>query len=737
MDIVRQQLRKYFGYHDFRNGQERIVRELVSGTDVLSIMPTGAGKSLCYQLPAMVLDGIALVICPLISLMRDQVSALTHMGIPAAFINSTLSGGQISTVLERAGCGHYKIVYVAPERLDSGAFRRFAASVNISLITVDEAHCVSQWGHDFRPSYLQISDFVSSLSVRPPVLACTATATADVREDIVNMLGLRQPYRFLSSFDRGNLFFEVQKPDDKFGALLNFLGDRSGQSGIVYCATRKTVEEVTDGLNKVGIRCVRYHAGLDNDERQANQEAFIYDNIHVIVATNAFGMGIDKPNVSFVVHFNMPKNMEAYYQEAGRAGRDGEPAHCVLLFSRQDVRTNLWLIENAPGNEYPDAETEKRLKEQDRNRLQSMVDYCNTGDCLRKYILGYFGEISPDSCSKCGNCDTSVPKSDITTEAQMILSCIYRLGGKFGISTVINVLRGSKRRQILDWKLDKLSTYNITSMSEQALRTIANTLQSGGYISISNDRYPVAGLGPNARGVLFEGKKVFAAIASPSDKALRRNPNRNIPREAHPALLKELRKLRAEIAGSQGVPAFVIFTDKTLRDMCVNRPCNMRDFGKISGVGQVKLNKYGPHFVGIISNYMQSRSAASLSVNGDHTLSSNKLPLEALINHFVPSDNPLLISELTAKINSLLTVHDFPRVTAPSINNWLISMGYMTKIKNGATTVTKPTDSGERLGIENRLRIRDGKSLELNYYSKPAQELIITSLKEIIEMSGR
>jgi len=400
-------LKQYFGYDTFREGQEELICDILAGKDVVGIMPTGAGKSMCFQIPALVMDGITLVISPLISLMKDQVNALTQSGIGAAFINSSLTDGQITKALANAASGAYKLVYVAPERLMTYDFLAFARSVEISMLTVDEAHCISQWGQDFRPSYAKIPEFIAQLDRRPVVSAFTATATPVVREDIVNQLMLTEPTVLVSGYDRQNLFFEVQKPADRFDALLEFLRDKGNRAGIIYCSTRASVEEVCLKLQQKGYAASRYHAGLSDAERRDNQDDFLYDRAQIMVATNAFGMGIDKSNVSYVVHHNMPMNLEGYYQEAGRAGRDGQPADCLLLYSGQDVHTNLWLIDNPRDIEYPDTETELALKERDRKRLKEMTFYAATKDCLRAYILKYFGERPPNFCGNCSNCNTT------------------------------------------------------------------------------------------------------------------------------------------------------------------------------------------------------------------------------------------------------------------------------------------------------------------------------------------
>ena len=487
-------LKQYFGYDSFRPGQDKLVQSILSGRDTLGIMPTGAGKSICYQVPALLLSGLTLVISPLISLMKDQVGALNEAGVPAACVNSAMSAESMRDVLGYAAQGGYKLLYVAPERLTAPAFLSFAQRVPVSMVTVDEAHCISQWGQDFRPSYLKILDFLAALPARPLVSAFTATATEAVRDDIVRALGLRDPFALTTCFDRPNLYFAVERPPSKPNALLRLLATRTGKSGIVYCATRKTVDDVCDMLLAKGLPATRYHAGLSAEERQRNQEDFLYDVKPIMVATNAFGMGIDKSNVSFVIHYNMPKNMESYYQEAGRAGRDGEPADCILLYSGQDVHTAEFLIGHSheAGDSSVDPETRQALIERDRDRLRQMTFYATTDECLRRYILRYFGEQAPVSCGHCGNCDTVFEQVDATVDAQKILSCVYRMaerGLHFGRGMAAAVLVGSQSEQIKKFRLDTLSTYGImrgTSMAR--VRQLTDALIERGCLKADPDR---------------------------------------------------------------------------------------------------------------------------------------------------------------------------------------------------------------------------------------------------------
>lgn len=491
-------LKQYFGYDEFRQGQEQLIEAALNGQDVLGIMPTGAGKSLCFQIPALMMDGITLVISPLISLMKDQVGTLNQAGIHAAFLNSSLTQGQYHTALKYAMQGRYKIIYVAPERLETEGFINFAlnSGVKISMLAVDEAHCVSQWGQDFRPSYLKILEFLKKLPYRPVLTAYTATATAEVRDDIMDILNLRDPFVLTTGFDRENLYYAVKRPRDKYRELLSYLKEKEekmpGSSGIIYCLSRKNVEEVCYQLREDGFSVTRYHAGLSDEERKENQEDFIYDRKQIMVATNAFGMGIDKPDVRFVVHYNMPKNMESYYQEAGRAGRDGEPAECILYYAPIDNRTNRFLIENGEENEELDAITKQIVMERDWERLRQMTFYCYTKECLRHYILNYFGEQTSGYCGNCLNCLTEFETVDATMEAKAIIQCIRDCYRDFGLSTIVDILKGSKSQKVLSRHLDENSQYGaLASESIARIRQIINEMLVYGYLEMTDDEYPV------------------------------------------------------------------------------------------------------------------------------------------------------------------------------------------------------------------------------------------------------
>lgn len=600
-------LKEFFGHDDFREGQAELIDSILDGSDVLGIMPTGAGKSICYQVPALMLDGITLVISPLISLMKDQVSTLIQAGIKAAYINSSLTSSQYSEVFRRAYNGEYKIIYIAPERLITEAFISFAEQVKISMVTVDEAHCVSQWGQDFRPSYLKIVQFIEKLSYRPIISAFTATATNEVREDISHILHLNNPFVITTGFDRENLFFGVLKPEDKFNELKKILENNQGKCGIVYCIARKTVEEVCDRLNAEGFSATRYHAGLSDKERRVNQDDFIYDRKPVIVATNAFGMGIDKSNVSFVVHYNMPKNLESYYQEAGRAGRDGEPADCILLYSGRDVRTNQFLIENRQDtNEDLTDEMREAVRAKDRERLKIMTFYCATNGCLREYILRYFGEKASNFCGNCSNCNTHFETVNITIEAQKILSCIYRIQQRnksFGKIMVVDILHGSKSEKIQKLGLDTLSTYGIMADIPTArIRTIVDFLIENEYISLTNDEFSVIKLSPRSAEIIREKKQLEMKLPNKTKPDSIKKAIASI--NVNTGLFSALQALRKELAIKEHVPAYIIFSDAALHDMCRKLPVSKSEFLQISGVGNRKAEKYGNAFCALISKYL-------------------------------------------------------------------------------------------------------------------------------------
>ena len=590
-------LKTYFGYDTFRGGQEAVIDSLLAHRDALAIMPTGAGKSVCYQIPALLLPGITLVVSPLVSLMRDQVTALVQMGVPAAFLNSSLTFKQYLLALDRAKAGRYKIIYVAPERLETEGFQAFARQADISLVAVDEAHCISQWGQDFRPSYLNIPAFLETLHHRPPLGAFTATATPEVREDIERLLGLRDPLRVTTGFDRKNLYFEVQEPADKRAALLELVRSRPDKCGIVYCATRRNVEEVCGFLQEAGVSATRYHAGLEPEERRKNQEDFLYDRARVMVATNAFGMGIDKSDVRYVIHYNMPKDIESYYQEAGRAGRDGLPSSCILLYSGRDVRTAQFLIEHGESREELDFQTAERLRERDLQRLRKMVGYCRTRRCLRQYILQYFGETAPDTCNTCWNCIHNFEEVDVSREVRAILRCVMETGQHFGVSVIAEMLCGAETDKVRKYHMDGEATYGLLrDMTQKEVRDRIRFLADEGVLALSSGPYPVVLLGEKAEDAVLGGSPLYMRTL----REERPTARRPIPEEldgAQAELFQRLRALRAQLARRQGVPAYAVFSDKTLRELAVVRPRTMEALKAVSGIGAAKASRYGKRFL--------------------------------------------------------------------------------------------------------------------------------------------
>lgn len=593
-------LKDYFGHDSFRDGQEQIVDALLDGRDALCIMPTGAGKSMCYQIPALLFDGVTIVVSPLISLMKDQVGSLVQSGVPAAYINSSLSYPQFLRVLSNVEHGKYKIIYVAPERLLTDGFLDTCKKIKISMVAVDEAHCVSQWGQDFRPSYLKIISFVESLANRPILGAFTATATNDVKEDIKKILRLENPFEITTGFDRPNLFFGVIKSSSKDEKLIDLIRERGDRSGIVYCATRKNVESVCELLCDNGFSAARYHAGLDEYERRKNQEDFVFDRKNIMVATNAFGMGIDKSNVTYVIHYNMPKNIESYYQEAGRAGRDGGEADCILLYSPKDVRLNRFMIENSEGNDELTIEENEQIRERDFERLKYMTFYSTTNDCLRGFILRYFGGEKKAYCGKCSNCLSVHKLVDVTIDAQKIMSCIARTGQRYGKTVICDVLKGSKSEKILKAELNNQSTYGI--MKEVTARHIFGTidfLAEKEYISSDNET-EVLKLLPKSRDVLFGRERLVMKKVENSEKVVKTH-RPEVP--VNSELLDALKALRKGIASKKSVPAYVIFTDATLIDMCKKCPETPDEMLEVSGVGRTKFEKFGKQFLEEIAKF--------------------------------------------------------------------------------------------------------------------------------------
>lgn len=586
LNKARQILQKFYGYEDFRPGQKKVVESLLNRNDTVAIMPTGAGKSICFQIPALLFEGITLVISPLISLMKDQVDSLRQLGIAAVYINSSVSKAQLYKDLQNISAGFYKIIYIAPERLTSEYLPDSFKNLNISMVAVDEAHCLSQWGHDFRPSYRNILNFTNSLRIKPIISAFTATATPEVKTDIINLLGLKQPNIFVTGFDRPNLYFSVLRGEVKDKFVIDYVKKHQDEAGIIYVGTRKDVDALQVLLEIKGIKAGRYHAGMTDEERNQMQEDFLYDNLSVMVATNAFGMGIDKPNVRYVIHYNMPKNMEAYYQEAGRAGRDGLSGNCILLYSPQDTQLQKFLISKS---------TESEIRQQlEYKRLQSMVDYCHTPQCLRAFILHYFGEFDVEEhCDNCSNCKLEGELIDITIDAQKVLSCVYRMHERFGVKMIAEVLKGSKSAKVKQFNFERLSTYGL--MKERKLKDISDLilrLSAMQYLDITESQYPVVTLNELSWQVLRGQKKVWQKMVIVK-KA-----------KAKGELFEALRSLRKELATKEKLPPYMIFSDATLTQMATDKPTDLELMKNIRGVGEFKLQKYGEEFLTVIKSYI-------------------------------------------------------------------------------------------------------------------------------------
>ncbi len=586
LNKARQILQKFYGYEDFRPGQKKVVESLLNRNDTVAIMPTGAGKSICFQIPALLFEGVTLVISPLISLMKDQVDSLRQLGIAAVYINSSVSKAQLYKDLQDISAGFYKIIYIAPERLTPEYLPDSFKNLNISMVAVDEAHCLSQWGHDFRPSYRNILNFTNSLRIKPIISAFTATATPEVKTDIINLLGLKQPNVFVTGFDRPNLYFSVLRGEVKDKFVIDYVKKHQDEAGIIYVGTRKDVDALQVLLEIKGIKAGRYHAGMTDEERNQMQEDFLYDNLSVMVATNAFGMGIDKPNVRYVIHYNMPKNMEAYYQEAGRAGRDGLSGNCILLYSPQDTQLQKFLISKS---------TESEIRQQlEYKRLQSMVDYCHTPQCLRAFILHYFGEFDVEEhCDNCSNCKLEGELIDITIDAQKVLSCVYRMHERFGVKMIAEVLKGSKSAKVKQFNFERLSTYGL--MKERKLKDISDLilrLSAMQYLDITESQYPVVTLNELSWQVLRGQKKVWQKMVIVK-KA-----------KAKGELFEALRSLRKELATKEKLPPYMIFSDATLTQMATDKPTDLELMKNIRGVGEFKLQKYGEEFLTVIKSYI-------------------------------------------------------------------------------------------------------------------------------------
>ncbi len=734
-----QVLKDYFGHSSFRTGQEEIIDAILGGKDVFGVMPTGSGKSVCYQLPAVMLEGITLVISPLISLMRDQVNALIQTGIPAAYLNSSLTPGQFSKALYRASNGAYKIIYVAPERLGSFEFINFASQSNISLVTVDEAHCVSQWGQDFRPSYLKISEFVDKLPKRPVMAAFTATATTVVKKDIVIHLGLNSPLKVSTGYNRENLYFGVKQPEDKFRELVKIINERKGKNGIVYCITRKTVDSLYDNLISAGMNAAKYHAGLTDRERQANQDDFIYDRKNIIVATNAFGMGIDKSDVRYVVHYNMPKDMESYYQEAGRAGRDGEPSDCILLYSAQDMVINKFLIEKSGEYSEADPETRYLLKKREYERLNIMEGYCKNKGCLRRYILNYFGEALKDDCGNCSYCGTEFINKDITAEAEKVVKCIDEYRERYGIVIIRDTLKGSKSAKIQKVNGTEKESYGVMKDKKKTdINELLNILIDNDVICLEGE-YPVLKLTDIGREVLNGTRKVVVKtekkventdsddkkiiwetkVKTPPQTTAQTPAEKELPpiiedipeeeteeiyeeteadRERQDRLFEELKALRKSLADTAKIPPYIVFSDKSLFDMCKKLPENDEEFLNISGVGQEKLKKYGKDFTEAIKKFI-SENPLSVKI----TAQDEEDFYDCLKNNFDSvkiSEEPVTIQSFLESVFVSLRLTGSVKPVRDSVYNILTENELITTVKDSSGKTSRDiTPKSESRGI--------------------------------------
>lgn len=737
-------LKIYFGYDSFRPGQEEIINSILAGRDALAIMPTGAGKSVCYQIPALLLPGITLVISPLISLMQDQVKALNEAGIHAAYINSSLTETQISKALSRAAEGTYKIIYVAPERLESYGFIQFASAVQISMVTVDEAHCISQWGQDFRPSYLKIVEFIQKLQEKPIISAFTATATDEVKTDIECILKLKNPNTVVTGFDRENLYYRVEhisgKKKDAF--VIDYVKKHAGESGIIYCATRKNVDTLYEELQKEGVSVSRYHAGLSNEVRKVNQEDFIFDRVQVIVATNAFGMGIDKSNVRYVIHYNMPQSMENYYQEAGRAGRDGEKSECILLFSAQDVMIDKFLLEKKDFTDINPDDVEL-LMQRDVERLRIMEGYCKTTLCLRSYILNYFGERTSVACGNCGNCHREFHEVDMTADAKWVINCLYETRGRYGLNIVIGTLLGANRARLKETGTVNYKSYgSLRHRSEGEIRLLIEQMITDGYIIQTADKYSVLQIGDIS---VLKDENTKITVREIKEKKQEANKVRKqrstdaLTADGY-KLFDKLRELRLTIAREEGMPPYIIFNDKTLVDMCVKVPFDKNSMLNVSGVAERKFDKYGQRFIDAIQTYVQEHPGSTFSIPADteETDLSYDMPKKKskgkksdfYLNHDdagkFPYKEYYYISDIKDHLNEITSGENVKKVTLKAIWEFLVSEGLVVEENVEGSLKKVPTEKGREMGIIAVDRVSQyGFPYQLLQYPIGVQEIVV------------
>ncbi|MGG0177636.1 DNA helicase RecQ [Gottfriedia acidiceleris] len=691
LTLARENLKKYFGYENFRAGQEQIIERVLSGNHTAGIMPTGGGKSICYQIPATILQGVTLVISPLISLMKDQVDALHQVGIPSTFINSSLSYNEVNERMMDLSYGEYKILYVAPERLESESFINELKRLPILLVAVDEAHCISSWGHDFRPSYLRIKNLIQELPTNPTILALTATATPQVKSDICNQLGIIEETTIITGFERENLSFKVIRGQNRLDYICNYIKQNKNESGIIYAATRKEVDNVTNKLKNLGISVGKYHAGLSDAERSKQQDAFLQDNINVMVATNAFGMGIDKSNVRYVIHYQMPKNMESYYQEAGRAGRDGLESECILLFTAQDVQIQRFLIEQSTFEP-------NRLK-QEISKLQSMKDYSYCETCLQAFILKYFGDESDHSCGKCSNCIDERTAIDITIDAQIVLSCIIRMGERFGKTMVASVLTGSMNKKLIDLNFHTLTTYGLfKNRTLKSVGDLIDYLTSEQFIGVTSGKFPLLTVTNRGREVLLNKINVM------KKEEIQVTESTNVDNH----LFDQLRSLRKEIATELGVPPFVVFADSTLRDLCKLLPTTDEEFLQAKGVGLQKQQKFGMQFIEVIKKYKEDNQIEEETAKPKAT-TINKVPSHKI--SYESFQNGLTISEI-AKERGLNTTtvenHILQSAVEDDLFDWdeVVPFDIEKQIKEVINTV----------GSEKLRPIKDELPSEISYF---------------------